>query len=378
MTPPAAGHPPAADSYPFRKGDEQMRTSYGYDVYRGRSKLRTALLVVAVLLSLFLVASVAFFFLAQPYVVYNDDGSVRFDFPWAAHAETTPSPVPTPDEDIVIVVTPEPTPEPTPTPVTTLLSLPLSALDDGTAAAQADAAGADGVVFTMKAPDGTLGYASQNPMALHAKVSSEADGRNGAIEALTAGELYTVARVTCFLDDTIPYYYGRNTGLRTGNGNWRGAEGSRWLSPASETARGYLAALCAELAGLGFDEIWLDVCAFPTQGRLANITRNEAYDPAALTPAVEEFYSLIRETLADYPEVRLALTAEKGALLSDPEDQSGQTLELLSAYADLVYLPQAGEGEDYSAALEALGFPEDRVIYFGEGDLPQTVSRVLP
>lgn len=355
-----------------------MRTSYGYDVYRGRSKLRTALIVLAVLLFLLLLASVAFFFLAQPYVVYSDDGSVRFDFPWTVRSEATPTPEPTSDEDIVIVVTPEPTPEPTATPVTTLLSLPLSALDDGTAAALASEAEATGVIFSMKAPDGTLGYTSQNPMALHAKVSSEVDGRNGAIEAITAGDLYTVAQVTCFLDDTIPYFYGKACGLRTGNGNWRGAEGSRWLSPAAQTAREYLADLCAELAGLGFDEIWLDVCAFPTQGRLTSITQNEAYDPDALTPALEEFYSLVREALSDYPNVRLALTAEKGALLSDPADMSGQTLELLSAYADLVYLPQAGEGEDYSAALETLGFPEDRLIYVGGNVLPETANRVLP
>ena len=51
-----------------------MRTSYGYDVYRGRSKLRTALIVVVALLFLLLLAAVAFFFLAQPFVVYNDDG----------------------------------------------------------------------------------------------------------------------------------------------------------------------------------------------------------------------------------------------------------------------------------------------------------------
>ncbi len=354
-----------------------MRTSYGYDVYRGRSKLRTALIVVVALLFLLLLAAVAFFFLAQPYVVYNDDGSVRFDFPWSSRVEATPTPEPTSEEDLFVIVTPEPVPEPTPAPVAALLSLPLSAVDEGTVQAQAQAAGATGVVLTMKALDGTLGYTSQDPMALHAKVSSEVEGRNQAIEALTAGDLYTVARVTCFQDNVIPYFYGKTCGLRTANGNWRGAEGSRWLSPASETARDYLASLCAELAGLGFDEIWLDVCAFPTQGKLANITRNDAYDPATLSADLKAFYTLIRETLEDYPNVHLALTAEKGVLLSDPGDQSGQTLELLISYADLVYLPQAGEGEDYSTALETLSFPGDRLVYFG-GDLPETVNRVLP
>ncbi len=43
--------------------------------------------------------------------------------------------------------------------------------------------------------------------------------------------------------------------------------GQTWLDPTQETVQAYLIGLCRELADLGFDEILLTHCAYPTQGR---------------------------------------------------------------------------------------------------------------
>lgn len=56
----------------------------------------------------------------------------------------------------------------------------------------------------MKADDGTLGYISQQALAQETKVSATDPAINAAIQLLNSGDLYTVARVSCFRDNTVP------------------------------------------------------------------------------------------------------------------------------------------------------------------------------
>ena len=57
----------------------------GYSGYRGRRRGRK---VLAVLLALILAAACGFLF-AQRYIVYEADGSFRFEFPWSKPQEQT-------------------------------------------------------------------------------------------------------------------------------------------------------------------------------------------------------------------------------------------------------------------------------------------------
>lgn len=351
--------------------------NYGYDSYRGRSGGKTVLTALIVILLAALLLAIAFFFFAQPYITYGDDGKAHFQSPFSK-----PTPTPEPSRPAVIVVTPEPAPAPTsaslPGPV--LVELPASALADGTARQQVEALEGDGAVFWMKAPTGILGYESDLAMAKVAEANPADRTGNEAITALNQSGLYTVARVSALRDNKFPFQYGLASCIRTTNGNWRDASGIRWLSPAKPRARDYVTGICLELCALGFDEIWLDRCAFPTpaDGDMSRIVRDAAYNGDTLREDLEGFYAAVRSAVKEqYPDVVLSFTAEKGVLLSDPEDLSGQTAALLAQYADKVYLPGPQADEDYSAALEAMGFPQDRLVYLSGEDIPVSFGRLV-
>ena len=362
-----------------------MRNSYGYSAYRGRSGAKTVLTVVAVVLLILLLLLVGFFFFAQRYVVYYDDGSVHFEFPWTTQAEATPTPVPTPSQDLVVVTTePSATPSPAPAGLPVLVELPLSSLTEGTAQAEVTAAGGSAALFTLKNEKGHLAYASSQPWAQYAQVTETDPAVNEAITSALAGdELYAVAKICCFKDDDTPYYYGRSNGLRTGNGNWRDETGSRWFSPAAQGARDYIIGICQEVAALGFDELWLDYCFFPAAGRLANIVRNDAYNDATLEDDLEEFCRQLRDALdADHPGLKVSLTVSP-ALFSEEANPSGQTWELLSTYADRIYFTSPPEQAEDPAALSSvssaivLPFAPGDIIYFGSEDPLADVGRVI-
>ena len=192
----------------------------------------------------------------------------------------------------------------------------------------------------MKADDGTLGYISELALAAQAEVSAADPALNAAIQLLNDGDITTVARVSCFRDNTVPYY--RNSlALHTSGGNWRDGGGSRWLSPASAEARQYVADVCRELAGLGFDEILLDNWAFPAGGE--GILADNNY-PAAdgRTAVLEGFLDQVEEALSGYSEVRVSLVTTSVAAAGEAPE-TGQTAALLER-ADRV-LVSLGEGE---------------------------------
>ena len=307
----------------------------GYDSYRGRSRFRTALKVLIGLLLVALVLAVAALIWLEPYIDYSA-GGIRISLPFfqgEGPEETGGAPV--------VVTTPEATPTPTPEPEENFRAvlLPNTALYDGTAEERLRAAGATTAIFDMKADDGTLGYISGLELAGRAGVSADDPALNAAIQLLNEGDVATVARVSCFRDNTAPYY--RNSlALHVSGGNWRDGGGSRWLSPASAEARQYVVGVCQELAALGFDEILLDNWSFPIGG--TRIAADENYPADQLTAALEGFLDELEEALADYPEVRVSLVTTSAAAAGEAPE-SGQTAALL-ARADRV-LVSLGEGE---------------------------------
>lgn len=332
-----------------------MRTNYGYDTYRGRSTLHTILKVVAILLAAVLIlGGLALVFLGR-YIVVSADG-VRFVFPWAA---ADPAPVNsmeivTPQPTELVVVTPEVPQEQW----LQAVSLPASALTDGTAAQQVAAAGGNAALFDMKADDGALGYGSTLELAVQAKVSADDPDRNAAIRALNQTEgMYTVARVSCFKDDKLSDG-DRTLNITTNSGyRWTDPEGLHWSSPTDARVRDYLTDVCLELAELGFDEILLDNAGYPTRGNLGYIKKGAAYDPAALDGVITGFYQQVSGALAqDFPQVKLSIRTT-GEVLAGTDTLSGQTVESLAAAHRVWCLPPE-QGEDYAAVLSAAGLED--------------------
>ena len=278
-----------------------MKRQYGYHAYRGRSAARSALKAVIAVLAALLVLGLAAAFFLQQYTVYSADGA-RVRLPWSdpdpAPVAETPSPSPS---EPLVVITPEPEVQ---TPIHAV-TLPESALTDGTALQQVEAAGGNAALFDMKTDEGALAFTSAQPLAVETGVNAPED-RNAAIQALNAQEgLYTVARVSCFRDNTVPRTHPE-LALRSAIGNWRD-DGYRWFSPAYPEVRSYVTGVCLELAGLGFDEILLDWACYPVSGDLSTILTGEAYDPATLSQTLTEFYTQLRADLeAAYPGVKLS------------------------------------------------------------------------
>lgn len=320
-----------------------------YGTYRGEAKSTRILKGVIAVLAILLATGIAAFFLMEKYLVYTDEG-IRLDLPFSRRETPQPTLPQSSDPLVLVTATPEPT-----APQSTALQaaeLPHSALYDGTAEAALKQTGASAAIFTMKRPDGTLGYISDLDLAKECRVSAADPALNAAIRGLNAGNLYTVARVCCFQDDTIPYYHN-SMAIRSGGGNWRDDQGRRWLSPSNEAAQDYVAAICGELAALGFDEILLDFASFPENGKLSSIRVGASYDSAKFTQALTDFFGKVEAALEAYPETKLSITASASSLMGHSAALSGLTPELLDQTAFHIWTAAEDELEGLDIALNA-------------------------
>ena len=186
----------------------------GYDSYHGRSRVRTFLKVLIVLLLVVLAVAVGALLWLEPYIDYSANG-IKINLPFFQQKEPAPA-----TGAPVVVTTPEPTPTPEPEEDFRGILLPNSALYDGTAAQRVEAAGATAALFDMKADDGSLGYISGLALAIQAEASAADPALNAAIQLLNGGEVYTVARVSCFRDNLVPRS-DMSLAIHTNAGNWR-------------------------------------------------------------------------------------------------------------------------------------------------------------
>ena len=223
--------------------------------------------------------------------------------------------------------------------------LPLDQLDR----AQEAAAGYDGVVVPMKDPDGTLGYVSAVALAADVGASSGDPDRNQALRTLndTPG-LYTVAQVSCLRDGTLAAADPTLALRRVSGSPWRDEAGQTWLDPAQETVQTYLIGLCRELAALGFDEILLTHCAYPTQGETDTLR-----DVADRETALDTFCRRLQGALADED---VALSIQGQADSGSPDAPSGQTTGLLAAFGRVW---AAEEDQESLAAFAPALLPEE-------------------
>ena len=376
----------------------RRRNHYGYGAYRGKSKLRTFLKFVIAVLAVVLVLLVGAFFFLQRYMVVSSTGGIYFDLPFLNREEESPPPSETEETPSIVVVSPSPTPEPTPSPepepvYTRAAALPDSLIAGGGvqnlyAAGGLDltayTGGSDAVpILTMKGIDGLLGYTSAQTVAQSVGASSADTARNGDLTALCSA-MDTAAYVSCFRDNTAPYQ-NNQLALRTSIGNWRGPGEIRWMTPENADVRAYLAGVCSELAGLGFDEIILDYAAFPTEGDLSLILTGDRYNPDTFSQTVDAFYQQVRQAIGTGEGAPLlSIVTDKTTLEQGSSALSGQTLSGLCAAADRLYVKlDGGDPADYYPALREAGMEnpeEDLVVILDQapsGDLPYSWA-VLP
>ena len=376
----------------------RRRNHYGYGAYRGKSKLRTFLKFVLAVLAVVLVLLVGAFFFLQRYMVVSSTGGIYFDLPFLNREEESPPPSETEETPSIVVVSPSPTPEPTPSPepepvYTRAVALPDSLIAGGGVQNLYAAGGLDltaytggsdaAPILTMKGIDGLLGYTSAQTVAQSVGASSADTARNGDLTALCSA-MDTAAYVSCFRDNTAPYQ-NNQLALRTSIGNWRGPGEIRWMTPENADVRAYLAGVCSELAGLGFDEIILDYAAFPTEGDLSLILTGDRYNPDTFSQTVDAFYQQVRQAIGTGENAPLlSIVTDKTTLAQGSNPLSGQTLSGLCAAADRLYVKlDGGDPADYYPALREAGMenPEENLVVILDqapiGDLPYSWA-VLP
>jgi len=109
--------------------------------------------------------------------------------------------------------------------------------------------------------------------------------------------VYAIARLSCFKDPLWSRLHPE-LALRSARGApWKDADGNTWLDPYNTASWEYLAAVAAEAARLGFDEIQLDYVRFPTAGNLKDIAYGEAGAEKTKAEAIVGFLRHIRAAL---------------------------------------------------------------------------------
>lgn len=330
-----------------------------YRSYQGRRKshfrgfFKAILIILLVLLLLLFLSTV----LLQRYVVYGDDG-VRLELPWTQSEPEQASPSPSVSVSPPPIIKEEtpaessPTPElPPPIPMVHAVSVNTDALLNGIAATAADAVGADTLILPMKEEDGSLNFVTNHPLAMRTGASAADPTLNDAIRALTAGELNTVAQVSCFLDHRTSSVASEHK-LSTASGYcWEDYRQLRWTSPADQEVLDYLTALCVELAELGFDEILLTNCGYPAadEGDLSRIKQDETYPTGLLDQVISPFLRQLSAALEPY-DVKLSVLGRLPELKGNTAD-TGLTLEAALDSCERIWV---AEEEWADAALAAM------------------------
>lgn len=323
-----------------------------YGRYQGRkpSGVRTFLKGLAIALVILLVILGGAVLFLQEYLVYGDDG-IRLELPWSSDGgQASPSPPPVSSPPVLITddgTDDEPSPSQS-EPLPPVVEEPLHAvwvsqtvLLAGAAPAEVEAAGGNAVVVTMKNDDGSLNYVSAIDLAIEAGASGSDIRNNNAIEALTAGEMYTIAMISCFRDHALPSY-SADLALRTNSGyRFDDHQDVRWTSPYIPEVRDYLTAVCVELAGMGFDEILLTNCGYPAAGvgNLGWIRPGDAYPVGALDGVLLPFLEQVSAALEPF-DVKLSVLADAGELMGVTAN-TGLTMANVLATCDRFWVDAA-------------------------------------
>ena len=184
----------------------KVRGTRGYSSYRGR---RNGKGLLAAVLALVLIAACGFLF-AQRYIVYEADGSFRFELPWKKPQTTAPAQnggaapeggdaADAPDDTELVIEPPE---------VTDIHAVELDAsiltggwesaldtLDEGTNA----------VAIRLKEASGRLLYDSSVQGAIDCGAVTGGSVARSAIAGITGSDYYTIARISTLHDSLYAY-----------------------------------------------------------------------------------------------------------------------------------------------------------------------------
>ena len=356
------------------------RSRFDYHSYRGRKSAGDWLKWVALVLAILVVVAVGILLWGQKYISYTDKG-LRVDLPFF-HSEPKQ-----PDVGDLSVIEQDPgsagdasdpednSQEEQPQPQTSAkaVSVSLSAILDGSAAQLVQDQGGDSAVVDMKNDLGQLGWNSQQSLAAARQTQAQDEQVNQKLESWNQGDVYTVARLSCFRDEAVggqmAYTLQTTSGYR-----WMDSDESHWSDPSNQQVQDYLVGLMTELAQMGFDEILLDHCGYPTQadGPLGNIR----YGDQQVAQVMDAFLAKAAQVLEPYgTKLSLYVSQEQ---ISGQDGASGLTAQNINQYAQRIWVP--GEEQAALAMLTAAGIdsPQQRLVLAAQAlSQSSTVSQAL-
>ena len=351
-----------------------------YSGYRGRTAARSVFRGILWVLIVVLVLAVVGLTVGQRYLVYTDNG-VRLELPFFHREETPPADHSVPVDLVELPGKDQPDPQPDPLPqpdpqpqpyVMRAVSMSMEELLSGSTAA-VKALQANTVVLDMKGEDGALGYVSRLPLGQD--VDAAQDRVSGLLAQLHQEDLRVVARVSCFRDHALgsseQYALLTNSGYR-----WRYDDvGLYWTNPTHGTVRDYVAGVVGELAQLGFDEILLDNCTYPTQGELGWIRPGADYDRARLSEYIDDVLFRAQQAVEGTQAILSVRTTVP--VLDGSDTRSGQSAQTLSRLSGRIWIEDSEE-TDLTSLLTQAGINGERVVTltgaFGQEDGHQCLS----
>ncbi len=326
----------------------KVRGTRGYTSYRGR---RNGKRWLAALLALVLIAACGFLF-AQRYIVYEADGSFRFELPWKRPKNDTPpqgqdaEPADeTPQQTVEVVVEPPAVTDPH------AVELDVSVLTGGwEAALEALDENTDAVAIRLKESGGRLLYDSKVQGAIDCGAVAGGSVARSAIEGITGSDYYTIARISTLHDSLYAYAHMTDAAVCQLTGFvWYDTNSTHWLAPEKQAARAYVTEIVTECASLGFDELLLDDFHYPRDGRMSRIKTDERTmtQQAALALLGDELRAALKG--AGY-EGKLSVSVDADIVLAGSEERTGIVMSELAERFDRVYVPVTAEQLDAVAA----------------------------
>lgn len=336
----------------------------GYRGYQGRGGGASTFLKIIVCILAILVVGGGGYLLAL-----NNGGALPS---WLPQGQTTDTPTqePAPSDS------PQPSPTPSQAPETEeirAVDVTVSQLLDGSAQTLAQQTGCDAVVVQVKGEGGELQWPSQAALARQLGTVSTTQSLTQALSALSAQDIYLVARVDCFRDQALAAANVGGSLLMTRSGNrWYDFMGMSWVSPVNTQVRQYLVELCVELSQMGFDELVLDSAYFPDQGEVHVLAQSTNY-PDTRATVVEQFWQEVTQAL-EGSQVRLSAQV-RGDSLVEGGVTSGMTPQLLAQYTQRVWvtLNKATTQTQVTRALTQAGMDPSRQLVVQEAASGQTI-----
>ena len=323
----------------------------GYTGYRGRRRGRGVLAVVLVVI---LLLACGFLF-AQRYMVYDADGSVRFEFPWIKKtpqddtANGGDSGDDKKQDDLEITVQ---------KPVikdTYAVELGADALgSDWQAALDGLDKDVNAVAVELKDASGKIHYGSKVQGAIDCGAVAGNSTSDTAIQGLVDSDYYTIGRISTLHDSLYAYEHMTDAAVCQLTGFvWYDTNSTHWLAPEKQAARQYVTDIVTECAQMGFDELLLDDFHYPREGRMSRIKTDERTmtQQEALALLADDIHTALEQ--AGY-KGKLSVSVDADIALAGSEEKSGIVMSELTEKFDRVYVKvTADQLESVTEAMKA-------------------------